>query len=537
MSDSAKINYLGKILLRLETRSSDGSLRKLFLVNLSFLFPAILTSGLMYMQKVSAFEFSFINFLLFSLLMIFSIINELDNILLSENECEIYSTVPLSCKILSGAKMYMLTRLVLLMAIPLYIPSGVFYFLLSNSIGLSFVYVINGYVAGYFIINIVVLLYAVAVRNFKISRSSNFRLLLQLIMILLLILGYQFISYGISARGSVSLLIDWLNENRLTDFLPSFWFAFSLSTEKYVQNFAYFMKITLPYLIFFFSYLSLRNYLMQNYPVIADNLKSGYIKRKTDYISESGISRLIYEYLVKIYLVKSKERASYRFMRSMLMRDKTLRSSVYLVMILPAGLAFFGLMTNQLPELFNQNYLQLKPVFHISILFSVMVVLNTALLGIRSSDTPEASWIYLAYPMYKITEFVSGIRKFFVLHFLLPIALSVLVITLFSLTAVQALVNVFFIFSSAMLYNALFFRFSRLLPFTEKNTTINSFKRIASIINPFIFSILIVMVQSFVYKDQYLALITAIIILFISILINLSCKYYPIRISQQLRGF
>ncbi|MCX7878708.1 MAG: hypothetical protein N2510_08745, partial [Ignavibacteria bacterium] len=258
MNDSGKTAYLGKTLLKLEIRSSDGSLKKLFLINLSFLLPGIFIPWLLNMQKASPFEFGFVTFLLFSLLMIFTVINEIDNILLSKNESEIFRSLPLGPQILSGAKMFMLTRFTLLMALPLLVPSSVFYYLNSGSFKLSLVYIINGYIASYFLINITILLYASAVRNFRITRSSNMRLFIQLVMIVTLILGFQFISYGITGKGSISSFINWLIQNRIIDFIPSSWFAFALSTEKYVFNLPFLVKIITPYMIFFFSYLSLK---------------------------------------------------------------------------------------------------------------------------------------------------------------------------------------------------------------------------------------------------------------------------------------
>ena len=53
------------------------------------------------------------------------------------------------------------------------------------------------------------------------------------------------------------------------------------------------------------------------------------------------------------------------------------------------------------------------------------------------------------------------------------------------------------------------------MPFTKENTMINSFQRMTSIIYPFLYGIIIVMLQLFVYKSMITTMIT--ILAFISV--------------------
>ncbi|MCX7877002.1 MAG: hypothetical protein N2510_00005, partial [Ignavibacteria bacterium] len=278
---------------------------------------------------------------------------------------------------------------------------------------------------------------------------------------------------------------------------------------------------------------SLKNYLQENYNIISENLiLSNQVQKKKK--GKTGILNLLSDYFEKFYLRNPSQLASYGLMKAMLRKDKTLRASIFPVMILPAALALFGLITDQLPDPFYKGYLQSKPVFHISILLSVIVVLNTSLLGVRTSNNPEASWIYGAFPMREIADFISGIRKFFSLNFVLPVTLSVLIITLFSIEFWHAAINFFFILSSAILYNSVFFSFSRQLPFTEENSTINSMKRFASLVNPFIFGIFMVIVQSLVYHNLLITVITIIIMLIATYLINISARHFLRKASFNL---
>src|SRR5205085_3604200 len=121
----------------------------------------------------------------------------------------------------------------------------------------------------------------------------------------------------------------------------------------------------------------------------------------------------------KIYLRNHLEKSSFGLMQSMFRQDKTVKISIIPMIVIPAGLAVFALITNQLPPPFDRNYFEIRPVFHISILLSVLVVLNTGILGVKVTNYPSASWIYSAYPMESKKRFKNGIRKFFTLYLLI----------------------------------------------------------------------------------------------------------------------
>ena len=76
------------------------------------------------------------------------------------------------------------------------------------------------------------------------------------------------------------------------------------------------------------------------------------------------------------------------------------------------------------------------------------------------------------------------------------------------------------LFAAANLYNSLNNLFSRVLPFTKENTLINSLQRMTSILYPFLFGIVVVMVQLFVYRNMLTTLITLLAFITLTFWIN-----------------
>jgi hypothetical protein len=180
----------------------------------------------------------------------------------------------------------------------------------------------------------------------------------------------------------------------------------------------------------------------------------------------------------------------------------------------------FALFTNQLPEPFGKNYFVIKPVFHISILLCILVVLNTAILGTKVTNYPGVSWIYDSYPAGSLKHFREGFRKSFVIYLIVPVCISVGIVFIFKIPLDQAAVHTLFIFVSANLYNSVYNYFSKSLPFTKENTLLNSLSRVASIFYPFLFGVIIILIQLYVYRSIITALVAIIAIITINFWVN-----------------
>lgn len=525
MTYYAKIRHLGNLLLKLETRSKNGSGKKLLLINLSYLIPGLFLPWILVKQNAdpTGFQFSFLTFLFYSLILAFTIISELDNLVISRSEAEILSAMPIDDKLIVRAKMYMLQRYITFLCLPLLLPGSIFYYSLMRSVPRAIMFILAGFMMCFLTVNLLVMLYAMAIRTFKAKRIGSYTLYFQLFMILLMIVGYQLVSFGITgiAGSSVNSYMSILLSKGIVNYLPPGWFAFLAAREQYVLEWSLILKVILPIAITFLSYISLSMYLHENYSAIREK----FLNSKVIEVAPSGSKRFFlfewgHDFVNSLYLRSATERSSYGLINTLYAKDKTVRLAILPMVIIPIGLALFALFTNQLPPPMAKSYFETKPVFHISLLLAVLVVLNTAIIGVKVTNFSGASWVYDSYPMSSIRSFRNGFRKFFVVNLLVPVCLGLGLIFLIKIPMDQAVLHTMFIFASANLYNSIYNTFSKALPFTKENTVINSIQRMSSIIYPFIYGVFIIMLQLFVYRSMLNVLIAILAIFCITFWIN-----------------
>jgi hypothetical protein len=520
-----KVKTLGSLLLKLETLGKKGSGRKMLLLNISFFVPGVLIPWLLFRQNAdpTGFQFAFITFLCYSLIIAFTIITELDNLVTSRTEAEILSAMPVNLDTLLSAKMYMYNRYLLMLSAPLLLPGSIFFYAILRSLPRALMFYIAALMLIYFTANILLLVYTAALRIFKTARAGSYTLIFQSALILVMIMAYQFVSFGITGKpgSSAAGLISQLQTKGIIDYLPPAWFAFLTARVKYELEFSLVAKITLPLLITIFSYYSFKLYLKENYVYIRDKFVNSRIITAGDASKNKFIVFKWYDdFITNIYLRNNTERSSFGLMRSLYKKDKTVKLAILPMVLIPAGLGIFALLTNQLPSPFDKNYFEVKPVFHIALLLSLLVVLNTAIIGVKVTNFPGAEWIYYAYPVSARRNFKNGFRKFFVIYLLVPVSIALGIIFMIKIPMHQALLSVLFIFVCANLYNSVYNLFSRVLPFTKNNTLLNSLQRMTSVIYPFIFGIFFVMVQLFLYKSMMNTIIGILVILAVTFWVN-----------------
>ncbi|MFI5145181.1 MAG: hypothetical protein ACHQJ4_06245, partial [Ignavibacteria bacterium] len=425
MFTSAKTRTLGKFFLKLETRGKDGSGRRLPLVLFSYLLSGILLPFFLFSRNAdpSGYDFAFLTFLFFSLLVAFSIISEFDNLLISKSEAEIISSLPLDDELIVNAKMYVLMRYLFITSLPLLLPASIFFYFITGSVPRALLYFVSGETMLIFLVFILMLLYSIAVKMLKSSRLSMITTIFQVVMIFLLILTYQFASYSFTGKQSFSTntFAGIFNVDVLKNYLPPGWYGFIPARHKFIPDVNFIAKTILPFLIALFSYYSLRTYLMVSYPVIREKYLISRVIYSGKSAEKSVQPGLINRLVQKVYLGNFTESSSYNLMKSMYRRDKSVRLSILPMLVVPAALGIFAFITNQLSSPFSSDFFSTKPVFHVSILISVLVILNMGILGTRVTNFPGASWIYDAYPVSSKPRFINGIRKFFVVYMIYPV--------------------------------------------------------------------------------------------------------------------
>lgn len=510
----------------METRSRDGSIKKIILLFLSYSLPGWFLPALIFKQNTdpAGFEYIFLTYLFFSVILCFTLLSELDNLIITKTESELLGTLPLNDSTAAGAKMYVILRYLLILTLPLMIPGSLFYYFIIKSVPRVLLYYASGYLMSVFITCVILLFYSILLRNFRLKRLSTYTYLLQVSLIFFLVLGYQFVSLAFTGGAGASTLsyFEIFKKNGLIQYFPQAWFGFIPVRQNFAVDFRLLIKAILPLFISYFSYLSIKIYLSENYSIIREKLLYSKVIYDAAYRGsrKSFLVKAWDSLIGSVYIRNKTEQASFTLLKSFFRREKAVKLNILPMIMIPAGLAIFALITNQLPPPFWKAYYMAKPAFHISIMLSVFVVIITSVLGIKITGNAQASWIYDAYPIESKKRFKNGIRKFFVLYLLLPVNVILFGVFLIKIPIEQALVHTLFIFSSANLFNTLCHTFGRALPFTVENTLINSVQRLTAIFISIIFGIPFIALQLFAYKSAAEGLIAAGIILTITFWIN-----------------
>ena len=525
MIDVRKVKALGNLLLKLETRSRTGTNRKLLLIYISYLIPGMFIPWLLIKQNTdpTGFEYTFLSFLLYSITIVFTIINELDNLVISKSEAEVFTALPVDDKLIVNAKMYMMLRYFTFLSIPLIIPGSIFYYFIVQSFLRVFMYAVSGLMLILFLAFLITLLYTAALVLIKPKKLGTVSLVFQLILIFVLMITYQLVSYGLSGMQGVGIghYINILESKGLLNLFPQSWYALLAAKGNFEINISLILKIILPVFLCQVTYLSLKWYLESAYTIIRERYQYSRIVYEREEEKQGFFLAELFKRIVQgKYLRNNTERSSYGLLASLYKKDKTVRLSILPMIIIPAGLTVFAAITNQLPYPFGINVLETKPVFHISILLCVLVVLNTALLGIKITNYPGASWIYDAFPMESKKAFKNGIRKFFVLRFLFPTFIFLFLIMIIRIPIHYTIVHLLFLFSICNFYNSIYNWFSKILPFTKENSLINSLKRLTTMFFPIVFGIIMSILMLSVYQRIETSLIAILVLMTLTFWIN-----------------
>jgi len=526
LTDFRQVKILGKLLFKLETRTRTGSSRKIVILLLSYLIPGCFLPFLLFRQTTdpTGYEYVFLTYLFFTVILSFTFISELDNIIISKSESEIFSMLPLKEAVVVNAKMYVIIRYLALLAVPLLLPGSFFYFFIVKSFPRVLLYYLSGLILSSFIVNLILLVYCIALMNFKLKRLSTYTYIFQVLLVFFLIVGYQFVTYSLTGKFSPTTLSYFgvIQRNGILQYFPQSWYGLIPVSQNVTADYRLLIKATLPLILTYLSYLSLKMYLSENYGTIRERFmhskifygdtKSGEYNLQSDGLWTWFIDR--------VYIKNPAEQSSYTWLKNFFKRDKAVKLNLLPMIVIPVGLALFALLTGQLPPPFNNPFFESNAAFHISVPISVLVVITTAMLGMKITSNPSASWVYDAYPIESKKRFKNGIRKFFVLYLLVPVCLLLFIIYWIAMPFSQAFLNTLFIFSVSNLFNTLSHSFSRALPFTKENTLVNSGQRIFSMVLAVVFGIPVIALQFFVYRTELDAFAASAVLITITYWVN-----------------
>jgi hypothetical protein len=528
MYDATKVKVLTGMLFKQEIRGKDGTSKKLVLLFISYILPGIFLPLILYKQNSdpTGFEFSFLTFLFFSIILAFTIIAELNNLIVSKTEIELFSALPVDDELIVHAKLHVTLRYIFIISLPLLIPGAVYYFIIIRSVSRSILYFVSGFMMFYFLINFLMMFYSIILKKIKSARLNTYVLVFQIVLIFVLVIGYQFVTYSFTGyrRSGIDPYFNFFFEKGYLQYFPQAWFGFIPARQTaYGADYHIWLKVILPVIVCWLSYLSLKYYLITNYSLIRErflqtsvtNEHSGVEKKRSFFV------KFYRKYFRKHYLRNSIEDSSFSLVQSMFLKDRVMRLNILPMMAVPVGMTIFALFTNQLPAPFGNQFF-LHYAFHLSILLTVLMAVNTAVRGVKVSGDTGAGWLYDASPIENVKLFKNGIRKFFVLDLLIPLSFILFILFMLVIPPFQALVHTLYIFICANLFNSLYHIFSKEMPFTKENTIIHSIQRITSLIYPIIFGVFFFVIQFFAYNN----LILAVVVILAIATVNFWLNYY-----------
>ncbi len=378
MTDIRKVKALGKLLLKLETRNRSGSTKKIVILFISYLLPGLFLPFLLFKQSVdpTGFQYVFMTYLFFTVLLCFTVISELDNLIVSKTEVDLFGTLPLDDNIIVNAKMYMIIRYLLLLTVPLLLPGSVFYYFMVKSIPRVVLYYLSGLILAQFTVNILLLIYCFALNSFRLKNLSTYTYIFQVLLIFFLVVGYQFVSYTFTSVHSSSAVsyFDLMEKSGVLQYFPQTWFGFIPVSRNISVDYRLLLKSLLPLVITYLSFISLKLYLAENY----GSIRERFMLSRIFFTNESNEKRefILFEiwnrFIEKIYIKNKLEQSSYTLLKSFFSREKAVKLNLIPMIILPAGLGLFALVTNQLAPPFGVSVLSIKGSMHFAILLTVL---------------------------------------------------------------------------------------------------------------------------------------------------------------------
>jgi hypothetical protein len=525
MYDARKIKVLRELLMKQETRGRDGSRKKLILLFISYALPGIFLPLLLYKQNSdpTGFQYSFLTFLFFSIILAFTVINEFENFVISKTEIDLFTALPVDDELIVYAKLRVILRYVFVISLPLLIPGSVYFFMVVRSLPRSILYFVSGFMLFYFLINVMLMIYCVILRRFAAKRLSSYVLIFQILLVFILVIGYQYVTYTFTGyrRTGIDYYFNSLLERGITQYFPQSWFALIPARQR-SSDYHIWLNAVLTVVICCMSYLSLKYYLISNYSMIRERFLQtrGFYFSTTAEKSRSFYPGTIGKFLRKIFLRNSTEESSFLLVQSMFLRDRLVRLNILPMIAVPIGLAIFALLTNQLPPPIGNRYGFVSPVFHASIFITVLMAVNTAVRGVKVSADSDAAWIYDAFPIQRVKRFKNGIRKFFIIDVLVPISFLLFILFLPVMPVIQAVIHTLYIFACSNLYNSIYHLSNKDLPFSKDNTAFHSIERVTTLIYPIVFGVLFLVVQHYAYSDIILAIVTVLAIITVNSWVN-----------------
>lgn len=448
------------------------------------------------------------------------VLNEFENLFLGYKNYNLLISLPVKTSTLFLAKFTSATVFLLLFISAVSIPQSVFFYLNENNIYETISFVITNIIFCYFSVSVLVINYAL-ILNYFTKRAG---LILNLIQMIFFVFIFYSTTLSSRFKGMPKAFIQKINilEIESVQYLPQTFFAESIFSFSRLAE-CLFITVSVLILLYFF--------ISKIYSALIK--KTGTLEKSSNRSKFNFKFTFLSTFINKFFLTDNYERASYHLTKNQIHNSRFSIAKYYPLAVMPVLFLLVGYFSD-LPNLiffnsskpggmseisfFKTAILVLSPSLSFTLMMSSrMLVSNTKILDENSTDT---KWIFETLPLKNITSVIRGADKYIFINFIIPVIIIIFVFLNFLTDMQTILLNLMYITSGIYFINSVGLLFDKTYPFTLESTKLNSASKFLEVIISLIFGVLLFLLQLFVFQNIIFVIVTIILFILLSYLIN-----------------
>ncbi|TRZ66762.1 hypothetical protein D4R20_00050 [bacterium] len=504
------LKTLVKIFLKIDYRDKENSgKRKFWGIMISYL----LANGILAFNNFRVFDKESYIILSFStglFLLTLIVLNDFTNLFFTKQHSDLVKTLPVKSSDIFTAKFFSAFSYISIFPVVIVLPQAVFLWLTDYNLLSLIGFVVLNILFIYFITGIIIFIYSLALDYFT-----------QKAFYLLYIVQFLFFSFVMfsSSIASRSILADKMS-------IANLWFLSYTPQVFFARGIDNFPVLTVCLIItggtYFLFYLFLKN----RYYSISDKLY--LIEAKTE---RKGFKfpKFNFSFIERYVLRNNLERASFGLVKNGILSSRAMKLRLIPLVFLPIIIALIGVISN-IPNLivftpkdmFDVTSKMRVQMVNPSLTMTLILCIRLFYTNLKIADegTPDVKWIFSSLPIYSRKYFLIGAYKLMNVYFIIPVMIILFAIMCIRVSPEMIAVNLAFIFAVTYFINSVIIIFDKTLPFTIESTKYNSVSRFGEIMLTVVFGVVIFVCQIFIFENVIFALITILVLIATSMLLN-----------------
>ncbi len=501
---------------KLDYRDRESSAKKkIFGILVAYLFANTILS---YNYFISFDEHSFIILAFTSNLFLLALIilTDFDNLFLASRSMEVLITLPVSSSAVFKAKFLSAIIFLLFFMLSSSLPQIIFFYFFSGDLLRTVFFLVSNLLFCYFSSGILILIYVFALKYFKAKAS--------LVLNLLQILFFVFIFYSSTlASKAVSVPKELFIRASILEYGPVKFLPQTLFSSAVYNLPDFLICLMLSASVFGLVYFLIS----KNYYTLSGKIK---VLKSNRSLLKPGFNFPFIKSCIDNYILSDNyERASFYLVKEQLQNSKFLRVKYFPIAVMPLLFVIIGIISD-LPHLlfFNKTtgigafFKTFIPVISPSVTFTLimcsrLLVSNTKILDDSSLNT---EWIYNSVPIKEKASILKGAAKFIYAAFILPVIIAMTVLLCFKADPGTVIINILFISAGIYLINSISMMFDKVYPFTLESTKFSSASKFIEVIFSMFLGLILFLIQIFVFQNIIFVMISIMIFIIVSILLN-----------------